>query len=225
MEQVNQILEQYLRVYCSYQQDDWVDFLGVVEFQYNNSHHDATRISPFFANYGFHPTFALVPGQIQNPAASSFASHLDSIKEELHVELDLAQESAKRHYDAKRMQSPEFKPGEFVMLLRRNIQSSRPSGKLDYRKIGPFKILHQVGKNAYRLLLPASFSRLQLVFNVNLLERYTDPAQYAGRLDIPHPAVDPQLTLAGENPLRFRRILDVHRIRRRFEYLTEQLDK
>src|SRR5260221_3465782 len=51
---INQILEQYLHVYCSYQQDDWVDFLGIVEFQYNNTFHDSTHTSPFFANYSFH---------------------------------------------------------------------------------------------------------------------------------------------------------------------------
>src|SRR5258708_1527227 len=141
-ERVNQILEQYLRVYCSYKQDDWVEFLGMAEFQYNNSYHDATQTSPFFANYGFHPTFASVPGShVQNPAASTFASHLDSKKEDLQAELELVQETAKRHYDSKWTPSPVFRPGDYVMLLHCNIQSSRPTGKLDYWKIGPFKIL------------------------------------------------------------------------------------
>src|SRR5258707_3993290 len=89
-EWVNQILEQYLHIYCSYQQDDWVDFLGIAEFQYNNSHHDATQTSPFFANYSFHLTFASVPGCNQNHADSTFASHLDSIMAQLRIELELA---------------------------------------------------------------------------------------------------------------------------------------
>ena len=129
---VNQILEQYLCVYCSYQQDNWVDYLRVAEFQYNNSLHEATRTSPFFTNYGFHPTFSSVPGRIHNPAASNLTSHLNSIRDELRAELELAQESAKRHYDANHSQAPFFRPGEFVMLLCRNIQSSHPSGKLDF---------------------------------------------------------------------------------------------
>src|SRR5258708_19013969 len=169
-EWVNQILEQYLHIYCLYQQDDWVDFLGITEFQYNNSHHDATQTSLFFANYGFHPTFVSVPGHTQNPAASTFASHLDSIKEELRLELELAQNVAKRHYDAKWAPSPVFRPGKHVMLLWCNLQSNRPAGKLDYWKIGPFKILYGVGKNTYQLTLPTSLSHLHPVFNVNLLE-------------------------------------------------------
>src|SRR5882724_8038857 len=39
---VNQILEQYLRVYINYQQDDWVNLLPLAEFAYNNTLHSAT---------------------------------------------------------------------------------------------------------------------------------------------------------------------------------------
>ncbi len=77
----------------------------------------------------------------------------------------------------------------------------------------------------YWLLLPPSFSRLHLVFNINLLEQYTDPAQYAGHVNISHPSMDPQLMLAAENPLKIRKILDVQKSGQRFEYLIEQLDK
>src|SRR5258708_15103743 len=211
-EWVNQILEQYLHVYCSYQQDDWVNFLGIAEFQYNNSHHDAIQTSPFFANYGFHPTFASVPGRTQNPAASTFASHLDSIKEELRSELELAQNAAKRHYDAKRAPSPVFRTGEYVMLLQCSLQSNHPSGKLDYQKIGPFKILYRVGKNVYWLILPTSLSRLHPVFNVNLLEQYIAPTRYKGRLELSHPAANLGLALEGENLLKFKKIIDVRKI-------------
>src|SRR3979490_2150574 len=36
-ERVNQTLEQYLRVYCNYQQDNWPKLLPLAEFAYNNS--------------------------------------------------------------------------------------------------------------------------------------------------------------------------------------------
>lgn len=56
-ERVNQILEQYLRCFINFQQDDWVDILPLVEFSYNNAHHTSTGMTPFYANYGFHPRF------------------------------------------------------------------------------------------------------------------------------------------------------------------------
>src|SRR5690606_24229284 len=50
-ERVNGILEQYLRGYCNYQQDNWNDLLTTAEFAYNNTVSSTTKVSPFFANY------------------------------------------------------------------------------------------------------------------------------------------------------------------------------
>ena len=36
-ERVNQTLEQYLRVYCDYHQDNWYELLPLAEFVYNNA--------------------------------------------------------------------------------------------------------------------------------------------------------------------------------------------
>jgi hypothetical protein len=38
-ERVNQILEQYLQIFCDYQQDNWSDLLPLAEFAYNNAKH------------------------------------------------------------------------------------------------------------------------------------------------------------------------------------------
>ncbi|MBW0573645.1 hypothetical protein O181_113360, partial [Austropuccinia psidii MF-1] len=56
-ERVNQILEQYLRMYVSYHQDDWNTWLPLAEFAYNNSDHSSTKQSPFFTVYGRDPQF------------------------------------------------------------------------------------------------------------------------------------------------------------------------
>jgi len=54
-ERINQELEQYLRVFIDYRQEQWPDWLGMAEFAYNNKIHVATKISPFKANYGQDP--------------------------------------------------------------------------------------------------------------------------------------------------------------------------
>ncbi len=67
IERTNQTLEQYLRYTMNYQQGDWLDLLSQAEFAYNNTTHASTGISPFFANYGFHPRFSLeIPGDSVN---------------------------------------------------------------------------------------------------------------------------------------------------------------
>ena len=60
-ERMNAILEQYLRAYVAYLQDDWVDWLPLAEFASNSVRSEATGISPFFANYRFHPRMGFEP--------------------------------------------------------------------------------------------------------------------------------------------------------------------
>jgi len=55
---LNQTIEAYLRSFVNHEQDDWVNLLPLAEFAYNNSVTTATGMSPFYANYGFHPTAA-----------------------------------------------------------------------------------------------------------------------------------------------------------------------
>ena len=55
IERINQELEQYLRVFIDYRQEQWPDWLGTAEFLYNNKIHTATKILPFNVNYGQDP--------------------------------------------------------------------------------------------------------------------------------------------------------------------------
>jgi transposase InsO family protein len=43
-ERVNQTLEQFLRVYCDYHQDDWYQLLPLAEFVYNNAKSSSTGL-------------------------------------------------------------------------------------------------------------------------------------------------------------------------------------
>ncbi|KAI1000769.1 hypothetical protein K3495_g7429 [Podosphaera aphanis] len=49
-ERSNAILECYLRAYCIYQQNDWVEWLPSAEFNANNAESHTTKVTPFFAN-------------------------------------------------------------------------------------------------------------------------------------------------------------------------------
>jgi IS30 family transposase len=59
MEHVNQTLEQYLRIYCNFQQDNWHSLLPIAEFCYNNTPSSTTGVSPFFANKGYNSAFTV----------------------------------------------------------------------------------------------------------------------------------------------------------------------
>lgn len=92
-ERTNSILEQYLRVYLNYQQDNWVTLLSMAEFSYNNAIQYSTRHSPFEANYGFHPKFTFNTRITSGISASTeeFCQSLRSLQSILQDELKLAQ--------------------------------------------------------------------------------------------------------------------------------------
>ena len=58
---LNQTLEQYLQIFCNYQQDNWSSLLPLGEFAYNNAPMASTGVSLFFANKGYHPNITVHP--------------------------------------------------------------------------------------------------------------------------------------------------------------------
>ena len=86
-ERLNQILEQYLRIYVDYLQDDWALLLPLAEFAYNNAEHAATNITPFFANKGFHPSLEVNVETVPSTEASKAALDIRDVHNYVHKQL------------------------------------------------------------------------------------------------------------------------------------------
>lgn len=80
-----------------------------------------------------------------------------------------------RNHNWKTRPAQPYAVGDLVWLAQRLIPSTRPSSKLDYRRIGPFQVSKPVGTNAAQLELGSNFHCLHPVFNVSLLTPYIDP--------------------------------------------------
>ena len=90
---MNQMLEQYLCVYCNYQQDNWSKLLPLAEFAYNNAPSATTGVSPFFANKGYYPNITVHPEHnIASSRARDFAVDLDELHNTLKAEISTAQQ-------------------------------------------------------------------------------------------------------------------------------------
>ena len=50
IERINQELEQYLRMFINHRQEQWPNWLVMVEFAYNNKVQTSTKVLPFKAN-------------------------------------------------------------------------------------------------------------------------------------------------------------------------------
>ena len=117
MECLNQVLEQYLWAYMNYQQDDWSSLLPLAEFAYNNAMNETTRVSLFFANKGYHPSFTAEPNeQVSSPEAQCFISDLDDLHMELKWSIMRAQECYQKYTDEHRSPAPLLKIGNQVYV-------------------------------------------------------------------------------------------------------------
>lgn len=215
-ERVNQILEQYLRSFISYNQDNWTTLLPFAEFSYNSSLHSSTNLSPFEVNYGFNPTFdpRLLPSN-HSPPANDFLERIRKTQSQLSFQLAKAQLTQKLFADKKRLAAPQFKPGDQVWLLRNNIPTDRPSSKLDYRRLGPYKILQQINPVAYKLELPPTV-KLHPVFHTSLLHPY-HPNTFKKR----HPEPPPTVVINGEIRYIVKDLLDTKIVRNKRYFLVD----
>jgi hypothetical protein len=176
-ERTNQTLEQYLRHYLNYGQNNWVQLLPTAQLAYNSAR-VAHQHEPFKALFGYDPTMygepAPVEGSSQN--ANQRMKVLRNIHEQISQDLRFIAYRSAKYYDQNRLSEPILKKGDKVYLLKRNIRTKRPSAKLDHIRIGPFKILERIGRVNYKLELPETM-RIHPVFHVMLLEKAPDSAQ------------------------------------------------
>ncbi|KAJ1595808.1 hypothetical protein NDA14_003845 [Ustilago hordei] len=141
-ERVNQVIEQYLRMYCNYEQNDWANLLDTAAFVYNNTVHNSIGVSPFFACYGWNPkAHPDIPQQLGVNDPGRFEYLMDG-KERckyLQEQIREAQRRSVNQYNRKH-KDIEFKVGDMVYINRRNWKTRRPTPKLDTQFAGPYPV-------------------------------------------------------------------------------------
>ena len=92
---MNQMMEQYWRMYCNYQQDDWAELLTLAEFLYNNAYQQTIKCSSFYANYDYNAHFTMdlrkKDPTISAPAAKDMAENLKTLHEDLTEAIKIVQ--------------------------------------------------------------------------------------------------------------------------------------
>jgi len=221
-ERLNQTIEAYLRAFVGYEQDNWAGLLPMADFAYNNSVTTGNVMSPFYANYGFHPIASnpAAAGPL-NPASTLYAHWIHAVHEESARRLEAAQERMRHYANTERSKPPEYQVGDLVMLQGRNIKTRRPSKKLDHKNHGPFQVERIVSPLAVRLTLPQKW-KIHNVFHVSLLEPYRTSKHRA--------PPDPSKVLQEEDDIEQREEYDVDEVMgstkrgRRVLYLVKWLD-
>jgi hypothetical protein len=182
-------MEQFIRLFTNYKQDDWDELLPAAEFAYNNHIHSSTQQVPFMTDTGRLPRMGFEPNGPRSKVESvnEFHDRIASGVSEAKAALVKAKEEYKRYYDRRRTPAPDIKVGDRVWLDASDIQTTRPSPELSHRRLGPFKVTKVVGQGAYKLELPPRLSRLHPVFPVVKLQLVEDDP-FEGRPGYDEPA-------------------------------------
>lgn len=140
----------------------------------NNAVSSSTKRTPYEINFGYHPDFDGL-GNGDKSQVPSLNIYMDKLKTIWIDTIKNLRETASRmkKNTEKLRTAMSFKVGDFVWLDTEHLKRSRPSRKLDYQRIGPFKIIEKINENAYRLKLPVG-SRLHDVVNISKLTPYVD---------------------------------------------------
>ena len=130
-----------------------------------------TRISPIYANKGYHPNIFVHPErEVASRKAREFAINLD----ELHTALKEQIRTAQSHYQASAnaccAPAPCFPISSYAFVKAQFFHTTQPSRKLVEKYLGPFEVIIQVGTHSFTLRLPNSMRAVHPVFHVSMLE-------------------------------------------------------
>ena len=195
---MNFVLEQYLRAYVNYLQDDWASWLPLAEFAINNHASETTQCTPFLANSKQHLRMGLEPDPFINKpmdlrektdrdTANSFVEKMAKINEVLKEQMAFAQASYEYYANIHRQNAPNYVLGDEVWLDTRNMQTKRPSKKLSDKFDGPFPITKIINPHVYKLELLHDWT-IHPVFHTNFLRPGSDDL-FPGQLTTPPPPV------------------------------------
>jgi len=202
-ERVNQEIEQYLHLYIDHRQTNWVSWLSMAEFAYNNRVQVSTTFSPFQLNSGLNPRLGFEPRKTTNiQSVEDFVSGMKKARDDASLALQKAAEDMKKYYDAHHSPSPVYAVGE------RSGSTERPpyrktDEKARSQRFGPFEISEVIGNNSYRLKLPTSM-KIHPVFHAVRLRPFIAPLPSQSSSSPPPPIINHD----GEEEFEVAEILD-----------------
>ena len=143
-----------------------------------------------------------------------WANQLENLNTYLKSEMVYAQGTQAEQADKDHLPAPAYKIGDEVWLLCRHIQTTGPSSKLDFKRLGRLKIIKKISSYAYKLDLPTSM-KCHPVFHVSRLEPAANNPLAAPKQPAPPPIiVDDNVKFEVEE------ILDSKLVRKTLKYVV-----
>ncbi len=160
----------YLQDFVNFEQDDWAKLLSMAELVYNNAKNSSIGHMPFELNCGYYPQASYkedIDPRSQLKSADKLATKLRKLMAVCKEKFQHTQVFQKQYHD-KYTKPRSYVLDERVWLNSKYIKTKQ-NHKLGTKSFRPFRVLHPIGKQAYKLELPKNW-KIHDVFHVSLLE-------------------------------------------------------
>ncbi|XP_070025917.1 uncharacterized protein [Nicotiana sylvestris] len=168
-----QTVEDMLRACVLDFKGSWDDHLPLIEFAYNNNFQASIQMAPYEALYGRKcrsPIGWFEVGEAELLGPNLVQQAMEKVKL-IRDRLRTAQ-SRQKSYANVRRRDLKFDVEDWVFLKlspMKGIMRFGKKGKLSPRYVGPYKIIHRIGRVAYELDLPSELEAVHPVFHVSML--------------------------------------------------------
>jgi hypothetical protein len=179
-EKTNQTVEIALRCLLGGDADryaKWVEYLPIVEHEYNSTTHDSTGHAPNDLRFAIKPRSLadlLYPLEGASESAEQLAEELKNRQDEARDSIAIAQRKQKRYYD-QRHKPHEFEVGDLVILKLNRFGPGYKPTKPHFHKLAPlgkpFRIIEKISPLSYRIDLPTG-TRIHNVVSIIHLRKY-----------------------------------------------------
>ena len=207
-ERTNQQLEQYLRIFVDYHQQNWALLLPLAQYTLNAWPNATTKKAPFELIMGHIPQVHQMARPFKSP----------TVKDRLQQMKQARQDTKEALRKAADLELPtRFKPyqlGDKVWLEGRNLTTTHPTVKLAPRRYSPFPITRVISRTSYQLKLPPQW-KIHNVFHATLLTPYKETTLNGSKNQEPAPEL-----IDGQPEWEIEQILRVRQYRRQVQYLV-----
>jgi len=222
---MNQYIDQRLRPFVNYYQDNWSELIPMMDYAQLTLPHESIHMSPFELLKGYSPRSTWDwhrPDSRLSPTEQLNRDDAEKMAKRMHDAWEVAKGFVKKSQEKKERdvnqhrREVDWDVDNKVWVSTKNWKRDRPSKKLSEQMAGPYTVLAKEG-HSWRIDLPSSM-KIHPVFPSSSLRKAAD-SPLPGQTIEPEPPIN----ITGEEEWEIQEILAVRKKWQTLEYRVQWL--